>query len=314
MAEPIESGDHLMYAFGYGKVKTPKSVAASTVLRRCQKVIPSMTQEDVDSCMSLINYRNEELHSGSPVLDSLPTGSWLAEYYRLCEMFLGAQQQTLEALLGPEDAAAARTMIDAAAQDLVAQANQAIAAARQSFELLSVENKRAAALAAEAAARGARSARGIAVACPACANRAVVTGRLVRLSEPRVEDDGIAYDVTMLPMKLECASCKLTLPDHGHLHAVHLGGQYTVTEYEDPIEFYQIEGSFPDPYDEYGNDQGRARAGALCRAVAYRGPRIQHCLSFSITYVHPMRQSTAKPRFCPFHWVVRAIPALASIR
>jgi hypothetical protein len=34
----------------------------------------------------------------------------------------------------------------------------------------------------------------------------------------------------------------------------------------------------------------------------------------SITYTHPMHGSTAKPRFCPFHWVVRAIPALPSIR
>jgi hypothetical protein len=33
----------------------------------------------------------------------------------------------------------------------------------------------------------------------------------------------------------------------------------------------------------------------------------------SITYIHPMHHSTAKPRFCPFHWVPRAIQALLSI-
>jgi hypothetical protein len=254
LAEPIESGDHLMYAFGFGKVKNPKSVAAATVLRRCQKVVPGMTQDDVDSCMSLIAYRNEELHSGSPVLDTLPTSSWLAEYYRLCDIFLVSQQQTLEAFLGPRDAAAARTMMSAAAQNLVSQTRQAIATARAGFDALTPEAQTDAEMAAEGAAKVAKRMRGSVVACPACGKKAVITGQVVRLSEPRPVEATIAYDVIILPTRLDCASCKLVLPDHSHLHAIQLGGQYSITEYEDPIKFYGIGPEDFAPFDDYGND------------------------------------------------------------
>src|ERR1035438_1397588 len=108
LADPIDGGDNLLYAFGYGTAKNPKSVTAATVFKRCEKIMPEMTEQDVKSSLGLIAYRNEELHSGSAVLEGLSTETWLAEYYRLCGILLESQGKTLKDLFGSEEAAAAQ--------------------------------------------------------------------------------------------------------------------------------------------------------------------------------------------------------------
>jgi len=39
----------------------------------------------------------------------------------------------------------------------------------------------------------------------------------------------------------------------------------------------------------------------------------EQTLILSITYIRPMRHSTAKPQFCPFRWVMRVRAVLSSI-
>jgi hypothetical protein len=257
LAEPMDGGENLMYAFGLGKVKSPKSVAAATVFRRCQKVITGMTDDDVKACLALTNYRNEELHSGSPVLDALPPQSWLTDYYRLAEMMLTSQGKTLSDFFGPEEAQVAQQMISASGRDLESESKQTVADAQRSYDALTSQQRDEATARAEEAAAKWISSRGQIVECPACKNKAVLLGQLIRMSEPRIEGEAIAYDQTMMPARLDCPACGLALPDLAHLHPLNLGAPFTITEHVDPIEFYNIEPEYepeqPD-YDEYGND------------------------------------------------------------
>ena len=89
------------------------------------------------------------------------------------------------------------------------------------------------------------------VACPACTAQSLVTGKTVRSTEPRLEDELILQDHVVLPTKLECFSCGLTLDDHAKLHVLGIGGQYTATEEHDPVEFHHI-----DPADYFEADYG----------------------------------------------------------
>jgi hypothetical protein len=89
--------------------------------------------------------------------------------------------------------------------------------------------------------------------CPVCGINALVTGKTIRSSEPRLEEGLILQDHVVLPTAMQCYCCGLTLNEHGKLHVAELGGEYTVTEEHDPVEFHQID--FGEYYgDEYGND------------------------------------------------------------
>ena len=116
LADP--RGDDVLYAVGFQSTSPPKSVPAKTVFNRCVVVIDNFTEDDFKSAQTFMMRRNAELHSGTLAFDSFPTEVWLAEYYRLCDLLLRAQNKTLGRLFGGEEARAARRMIRAAATDV----------------------------------------------------------------------------------------------------------------------------------------------------------------------------------------------------
>jgi hypothetical protein len=56
---------------------------------------------------------------------------------------------------------------------------------------------------------------------------------------------------------LQCYSCGLLLDVHTALYGGDLGGQYSVTEEHDPVEFHQIDvAAYFDPADYFEPDYG----------------------------------------------------------
>src|SRR5438270_7047263 len=80
LADPTE-GDNILYACGFSSSKAPISIKAKTVFLRCQRVVSNFTAEEFSFCMSLIQRRNEELHTASPAFEDFPTGLWLARFF-----------------------------------------------------------------------------------------------------------------------------------------------------------------------------------------------------------------------------------------
>jgi hypothetical protein len=251
LADPTD-GENIMYVFGFGTTKNPKSIPAKALFLRCQRAIPGFAEQDVKFSMSMVERRNQELHSGAPVFDDLPTALWLADYFRICKMLLSLQKKSLIDLFGAEEVAAAEKMIEAANEKLNYEAQVAMAAAAKQFKLLSPEDQEHMLQSSKIRVllKGSNARE---LTCPACGGSGVVHGEPVRTAETRLKDEMLVREVAILPTTFVCDSCGLKLVGHGLLHAAGLGGQFTIEDRQSPLEYY---GPELDPADYYEDDYG----------------------------------------------------------
>ena len=77
-------------------MSAPKSVPAKTVFTRCKDIVPLFTGRQEKLCMSLVERRNSELHSGELAFEQFGTASWLADYFATCKILVNFQGKTLE--------------------------------------------------------------------------------------------------------------------------------------------------------------------------------------------------------------------------
>jgi hypothetical protein len=259
LADP--RGDDILYAFGFGTTRNPKSITAKTVFSRCGVIMPAFGKEEFDIAMGLIERRNQELHSGDPSFQDFPTRLWLAKYFYICSLLLEFQSKQLADLFGPKEADAASKMIVALREEVLTEVRKAIAQHRKAFEDLSEAQRINDKTIGEAKAMKAGQ-RGKIVSCPACNNASLIAGEAVSVKDPEVTDDGVAQDTVFLPTHFQCFVCGLDLAGHARLHAADLGGQFSLSENFDPVEYYNID---VDEYvdidqilrnlnDDYGND------------------------------------------------------------
>lgn len=239
--------ENLLYAIGSPKnpTKSPKSVGIWFVYERCQYIYPDkFSKEDVSFCKLMTEQRNSELHSGEKAFEKWPNNVWLARYYRACSNLLLIQGKAMADLFDKDEAVAAQKMIDGMEEKFKGEAERAIATAKTYFEALSEEKKAELRSLQEVGLHNHPES----VPCPACGIPAMRWGDTVHLSKDRLKENMIAWDVSILPSKFECNSCKLKLDGYGLLDAAGIGGQFSFTEEVDPMEYYS------DP-TEYYNDQ-----------------------------------------------------------
>jgi hypothetical protein len=191
---------------------------------------------------------------------------WLPDYYRLCKVLLRALDKGLEDLFSEEEARAAETMIEAAAETLEAEVREYIAEVRLAFEKLGEEEqRRRLGVAARLVSERSDSAitapdLGVAVECPACDGQAWKSGEFVRAGEPQAGEESIIQEIVKIPTRLQCAACGLDVSGHGRMHAIGQGGLFTGQVDEDPASFYNIEFDISQVdlselyEDDYGND------------------------------------------------------------
>ena len=244
LADPRQ-GANLLYAFRLGTMSAPKSVPAKTVFTRCKDIVPLFTDQEEKLCMSLVERRNSELHSGELAFEQFSTATWLVDYFATCKILVDFQGKTLEELFGPDEAAAANEMVDDVATTTRAAVNTKITAAKIEFRALA-DDEQTARLQRQSPLHEVTNTE---QPCPACGGHALVLGKVVRAEEPTTDDGTLFRIIHVLPTMLVCAACNLILNDHGELHAADLGGQYTVTETLDPTELFSF---YEEP--DYGND------------------------------------------------------------
>lgn len=235
LAEP----DCILMAFDYDTgAKAPKSVMAKTVFLRCQKIVPGFGDEELKTCMSIIERRNEELHSGTLAFEEFPTSLWLSSYFRICKLLLSSQGQSLKAFLGRDEADAAEKMIAASEQQVLAAVQKAIADKKSEFGKLGLTEQQRRHGTSETSVEELQDTSKHLVTCPACGAKAIITGERVRAGATRLEGELMHRDIAFLPTKFRCYCCELELAGHTSLHAAGLGGQYSITESYDPVERY----------------------------------------------------------------------------
>ncbi len=224
----------------------PKSLDASSVLTRLREIIPEFTTELEGFAAQHINRRNEELHAGSIPFEGLPT-TWLAPFYRTCQVLLESISLDLEYLFGKEEAGLAEKLIAAWRDESAKAVQKSIAAHKTIWDAKeSSEQKK---LIQKAAAWSTRH-HGHRVTCPACATEALVIGTAAAAPVKRLKDDLIVEVQDHLPTKFECIACGLKIAGLSQLTACGLGATYKSTSTYDAADYYAPE----DQYEEFEDD------------------------------------------------------------
>jgi hypothetical protein len=252
LADPQDDGKSLVYAFGHGTTKAPRSIPTKTVFKRCQKIVPKFTEDEFAVCMSMAYRRNEELHSGSPAFDELPTHIWMGDFFRICKTLLAFQGKTLADLFGEAEAEAADKMIKGDKKNLKKAVLKSIADATSSFASLNTAEKKENRIRGRSESLLRKGTTGKPIVCPACRASGLLTGEPIRATEPKLYDEHLVVETAFLATTFQCFSCALLIEGHDKLSAADLGGQYSLVESYDPKEYY---GVAPDYYeDEYMNE------------------------------------------------------------
>ena len=252
LADP-QTPEAVLYACGIGDASKAKSVYAKTVFARCRLIVADFTESDFVFCMSLMEKRNEELHTSAAAFESFPTEKWLADYYRVLEKVLKHLDLDLSHVLGDEDVAAATQMVAAAAKALLGEVKKKIANHKTAYGTLrqeTIAERRSAFKVNRMSFQGpTKNAK-----CPACGEDCLVSGEIVRSTDPKLTGDQLFWESIVLPNMLRCDVCGLELKGHGALHIAELGGQFSMLRWRDAAEYY-LEGVDPSRYfeEEYNN-------------------------------------------------------------
>jgi hypothetical protein len=241
--------NNIYYALGHTPTASkylPRSIDTAAVLSRLRDVLPAFTTELEGFAAQHINRRNEELHAGSTPFDGLPT-TWLANFYLTCSVFLEAADENLGLLVGAEEAAFAKQLIDASRDQSAKAVAKAIAAHKTVWE--SKDAGERAKLERQASVWATRQA-GHRVKCPACGNDSLVAGAPVSAAIRKLDGDLIVESQDYLPSKFECVACQLKITGLSQLTACGLGATYKSTSTYDAAEYYAPE----DDYRGYEDD------------------------------------------------------------
>ena len=226
----------------------PKSVDVSTVLGRLREVVPGF-DDKLEGVASLhISRRNDELHSGNCPYDALKNSIWLPGFYEVCDLFAKFIGESLDTLLGPDEARVAANLISAS-QDQSAKAVLSrikahnavwVGKAQQEKDLLSNQ-----------ATTWAMRQNGHRVKCPACGCQSLLDGAPTAPAAVYMEDGEIIETQFFLPSKFECIACGLKISGLAELRAADLDEPYKATTTYTAAEYYADQ---LDPYAGYEPD------------------------------------------------------------
>lgn len=236
--------NNLYYSLGFTPTANkfvPKSIDVLTVFSRLREIHPPFTTELEGFAVLHMARRNEELHAGSTPFDSLKTTAWLPVYYQICAVLVESLGETLELLLGKDEASFAATIISAYKDESAKAVLKAVAAHKTVWDGKSEPERIK--LSQQASTWTTRH-KGHKVPCPACGNDAIVTGTAVAAPFQKIQDDLMVETQQYLPSKFQCVACQLKIAGLSQLTACGLGNTYKATFTYDLAEYYA-------PNDDY---------------------------------------------------------------
>jgi hypothetical protein len=244
LADPKEQ-DNIHYAFGIIPKNVPKSIQAKALFARCSVFIPRFTDKMSGHCLIMADRRNSELHSGAAAFESIDNSKWLPATYEIIEVLLSHLGRNFADLLGEEHGRVAVEALKDRRDTIKKDVQEKLAAARKFYAAQTAdwkaERSARTTTATEALVKASRLTR--TCTCPACGDRAIVSGESVSRSPVRIDEaEGtIKREVRVLPNLFRCPSCKLNLSGFQELNEAGLGEMFTIEEHEDPVEFFGID-------------------------------------------------------------------------
>lgn len=241
LAEPQNDHQNLLYALGVGpKLSAPQSISTSKVFAQCQGLFANFTKEDSVASMALANRRNAELHSAEAAFDNYPSRLWLPGFYHSCSSLVEALGETLETLLGAEQARIATGVLQQSKDGVVGRVKASIAAYKKVFDEKDPAERQAAADAASVKVARLVHERHHKVICPACGSDATVEGDAFGPERLDHEDQDIVVRQSVSPRVFTCSACGLKLTGYAELDVAELAGIYTRRTTFTPEEYYGL--------------------------------------------------------------------------
>lgn len=210
-ADPQEEGAHIMYAFGLGSPKLPKTIPIHAVYSRLHRIFPQVfTKEHQEHAEYLTKLRNEEMHTALVPFATIRETEWLAGYYDIVIAVLKIVGRKAADLFATSKAAsAARAVVKARRDKRVGDVKKRIADCKKAFAALD-KGEQAQRSAASAIRLRIQSPSAIAD-CPACSSKVLLRGTLLQISEPKLVDGDFESEARFVTDKVACAACKLRL-------------------------------------------------------------------------------------------------------
>jgi hypothetical protein len=244
LADPKHQ-DSIHYAFGIVPKNVPKSIQAKTVFARCSVFIQGFTDKMSGHCLIMADRRNSELHSGAAAFEGIDNSKWLPATYEAVDALLQHLNRSLTDFLGDEHGRVAVDALKDRRDTIKKEVQEKLAAARKFYGEQTPEWKAErltiVAPAIDSLMKASRLAR--ICTCPACENRAIISGESVARSPVRIDEaEGtIKREVRVLPNLFSCPFCKLHLGGFQELNEAGVGDIYTIEENPDPVEFFGID-------------------------------------------------------------------------
>lgn len=247
-ADPEGDGLNILYAFGFELKGQPKSLPIHAVLLRLQKILPeSFTKPRREFCDFFANLRNQELHTADLAFEGLAESKWLARFYDICLVLCEELGKTPEALLGTEEAQAAKDLVKTLKSDKISAVKSKIAAHQSVFEARPADERTKVAGEVNALSKQWITTR-TKVNCPACKNAAQLQGSIERVSRPFYDGEQLLEKVIVRAHRLECMACGLALADIDELHVAEIEPHFEYLQETELHDYHE-----PDYYEEYDN-------------------------------------------------------------
>ena len=243
LAEPDRDQKNLLLVLGRGDARVgAKSVSSAQVVKLCQHLFADFTPVHTRMALALFNRRNAELHTGAAAFTDYTTQQWIAGFYSCCRSLVAALGETLETLLGDDEAQVAASVLAEAEREVRQRVESEIGAYRRVFEDRPQEERSELAAKAEEMVQGLVERRHHKVECPSCRSCATTEGDAFGgafVSHDDAENE-IVVRQAVLPRRFSCPACGLKLEGYAELAAANLGNQYTRTTRYFPEEYFEL--------------------------------------------------------------------------
>ncbi len=242
LAEPDREQQNVLHALKMGSDRTPrKSIGTVVVLRLCKQLFDGFSQKHYDLASTIINRRNEELHTGDAAFEIYRSKHWVLGFYRICRTLTEAMGESLETLFGEEEARAAISMLEQDDEGTRQRVQSAIAASKKAFGEKGEDEREQIKARMVAEGKKLAYARHHRVACPACGCVATIQGETVGTAKAEMTEHGkIVIREPVSPRTMTCLGCGLKLNSYAELDEAGLGGNYTRTTTTTPEDYYNL--------------------------------------------------------------------------
>jgi transcription elongation factor Elf1 len=257
LAEPDREQKNLLHALGISTHNAPKSIGTVQVFSLCRLLVAGFTEDEFRTASSLLNRRNEELHSGAAAFEAFPTHTWLAPFYRCCQILAEHVEESLESLFGKDEAQVATEILGKVEASVIGNVKASIAAHTKVFNAKEEAERVKLSAEAEAQANGLAHRGHHRVTCPACGSRATVQGKTYGGERLEHRDGQIVVRENVLPTKFQCQACGLKLTGYQELVAAGVGDHFTHrTEYSPPDYYELVDPNDHESMAEYAENHG----------------------------------------------------------